>query len=315
MSRRTMCAVGVLLLLLTACTAAPAPTPPGGRLRVVATFSVLGEFVARVAGDRADVRVLAPAGSDAHEYEPAPSDAARVADADVLFEVGLGFESWLDALYTSSGSRAKRVATTAGITLREAQEHAADAHDAHDAHDDHGEHDPHVWQDVRNAIAMVRSIEAALATADPAHAADYRTNATQYVAELEALDAEIVSAMQAIPADERRVVTSHDALGYFGARYGLVIVGNVIDSISTEAGEPSAQEIAALIDAIRAERVRAIFPESMSNPQLVERVAREAGVRVGVPLFTDALSESGGPHASYAQAMRANLRAIAEAVK
>jgi zinc/manganese transport system substrate-binding protein len=309
MSKRVAFAAGIFLLVFTACKVAPASAPPGGRLRVVATFSVLGEFVARVAGDRADVRVLAPAGSDAHEYEPAPSDAARVADADVLFEVGLGFESWLDALYASSDSRAKRVVTTAGIALRQAQEHAADAHD------DHGEHDPHVWQDVRNAIAMVRSIEAALIVADPAYAADYRTNATQYVAELEALDAEIVSAMQAIPADERRIVTSHDALGYFGARYGLVIVGNVIDSISTEAGEPSAQEIAALIDAIRAERVRAIFPESMSNPQLVERVAREAGVRVGAPLFTDALSEAGGPHASYAKAMRANLDAIAEAVK
>jgi len=306
----------MVLLLATACSAGPAPTPTDGKLRVVATFSVLGEFAARVAGGRADVQVLVPAGGDAHEYEPAPSDAARVADADVLLEVGLGFESWLDGLYSSGRSGAKRVVTSAGVPLRAADGHAAEG-EVHAEDDGHGheEHDPHVWQDVRNAILMVRNIETALIAADPANAAEYRANTARYVDELEALDAEIVAVMQAIPAERRRIVTSHEALGYFGARYGLVIVGAVVGSVSTEAGEPSAQEVAALIDVIRAEQVRAIFPESMSNPRLVERVASEAGVSVGAPLFTDALGEAGGPFTTYTQAMRANAAAIAQAVK
>lgn len=303
-----------LLVGLMFCSAACTAAPSGPRkLRVVATFSVLGDFASRVAGPSADVRVLVPAGADAHEFEPAPSDAARIADADLIVENGLEFETWLNALYASSGSKARRVIASDGVALREG------GHGDHAEHttseEGRVEHDPHVWQDVRSAVRMVRNIADAMASVDAPNAAQYRANADAYVAELEALDAEIAAAIARVPQERRRIVTSHDSLGYFGARYGVEIIGEVIDSLSTEAGEPSAQEIAALIDAIRARNVRAIFPESMSNPSLLQRIADEAGARVGGALFTDALGEPGSGHETYIDAMRTNVSVLTEALK
>lgn len=301
----------VLMFYASACSAAPT----GPRvLRVVATFSVVGDFAKRVAGESAEVRVLVPAGADAHEFEPAPSDAARIADADLIVENGLEFETWLKALYASSGSKARRVVASEGIVLREGDGHHDHAEEA-TSEVGHVEHDPHVWQDVRNAVRMVRNIADAMASVDAPNAVQYRANADAYIAELETLDTEIAAAMARVPQERRRIVTAHDSLGYFGARYGVEIIGEVIDSLSTEAGEPSAQAIAALIDAIRAQNVRAIFPESMSNPSLLQRIADEAGVRVGGALFTDALGEAGSGRETYIDAMRANVNVLTEALK
>lgn len=314
-------------MFLTACGAAAAPTrapvatTASARLKVVATFSILGDFVANVGGDKLDLSVLVPAGGDSHDFEPAPSDAAHIADAALVFENGVEFESWLDALYKSSGSKAGRVIVSDGIELREGGGHhvekaASDAMPkAKEAGRRQGEHDPHVWQDVKNAILMVRNIETALVNADAPNAATYKANAAGYIAKLEALDAEIAQAVEALPRASRKIVTSHDALGYFGGRYGFDIVGDVINGLSTEAGEPSAQEVVKLVDAIKDQGVKAIFPESVTNPKLVERVAVEAGVKVGGELYSDALGEPGSNGATYIDAMRANVKTLLDALK
>ncbi len=330
MTRFRMQWAGALLVvsaLLAACGAtpaartAPAPSNAPAKLKVVATFSILGDFVANVGGDKLDLSVLVPAGGDAHDFEPAPSDAARIADAVLLFENGVEFESWLDALYQSSGSKAARVIVSDGIELYEGGEHhleraASDAMSgAKEAGNKHGEHDPHVWQDVKNAIRMVRNIETALVNADAPNAAVYKANAAAYVAKLEALDAEIVQSVEAVSRAGRKIVTSHDALGYFGERYGFDIVGEVINGLSTEAGEPSAQEIVKLVDSIKSQGVKAIFPESITNPKLVERVAVEAGVKIGGHLYSDALGEPGSSGATYIDAMRANVKTLMDALK
>ncbi len=324
--RRAGAALGISMLL-TACGAAAAPTrapvatTAPARLKVVATFSILGDFVANVGGDKLDLSVLVPAGGDAHDFEPAPSDAARIADAALVFENGVEFESWLDTLYKSSGSKAGRVIVSDGIELHEGGGHhvekaASDATpEAKEAGREQGGHDPHVWQDVKNAIRMVRNIESALANADAPNAATYKANAAAYIAKLEALDAEIAQAAEALPRASRKIVTSHDALGYFGERYGFDIVGEVINGLSTEAGEPSAQEVVKLVDAIKAQGVKAIFPESVTNPKLVERVAVEAGVKVGGELYSDALGEPGSNGATYIDAMRANVKTLLDALK
>ncbi len=315
-----------IFMVLAACGGAPAATPvpattAPARLKVVATFSILGDFVANVGGDKLNLSVLVPAGGDAHDFEPAPSDAARIADAALLFENGVEFESWLDALYKASGSKAGRVIVSDGIELRASGEHLAEqaaSHatpDAKEAGHTQGEHDPHVWQDVKNAIRMVRNIETALVIADAPNAGVYKANAAAYIAKLEALDAEIVQAVEALPSAGRKIVTSHDALGYFGERYGFDIVGEVIGGLSTEAGEPSAQEVVKLVDAIEAQGVKAIFPESVTNPKLVERVAVEAGVKVGGELYTDALGEPGSSGATYIDAMRTNVKTLLDALK
>lgn len=310
--------LAALMMAASACGTTPTQTGTK-RLRVVATFSVLGDFAARVAGSTAEVVVIVPAGADAHEFEPAPSDAARVADADLIVENGVEFETWLDALYGSSGSKARRVIASEGIALRESSEHHESGATAEEKHSEdehaHGEHDPHVWQDVRNAIQMVRNVAEGMASVDSVNAAQYRANADAYIAELQKLDAEIEASIAQIPQENRRIVTTHDSLGYFGARYGVEIVGEVIDSLSTEAGEPSAQEIAALIDAIREKRVRAIFSESITNPQLVQRIADESGARIGGDLFTDALGGAGSGREAYVDAMRANLTMLTAALR
>lgn len=289
------------LVLLSACAGAPTAPRPAAKLKVVATFSVIGDFAATVGGDEIELSLLVPAGGDAHEFEPAPTDAAHIADAALLFENGVGLESWLDPLYASSRSKAARVIVSAGITLR--------------GDEAPGGRDPHVWQDVTNAIVMVGNIERALISADPPNAAAYRANAVAYVARLQALDEEIAQAAETVPRERRKIVTSHDALGYFGARYGFEIVGEVINSLSTETGEPSAQEIVKLVDAIKAQQVKAIFLESMTSPKLVERVAAEAEVKIGGTLYTDALGEAGSGGATYIDAMRSNINTLIDALK
>lgn len=303
-------------------TDAPQPTaPPPANLKVVATFSIIADFATQVGGDKIDLNVLVPAGSDAHDFEPAPSDAAKIADAAVILENGVDYESWLDALYTASGSKATRVVLADGITLREGGEHREATHTADETATGTPEaqagreHDPHVWQDVKNAVVMVKNIEAALSKADALNAEAYKANAAAYIARLEALDQEVADAIAALPEANRKIVTSHDALGYFGARYGVEIVGEVIDSLSTEAGEPSAQEIVKLVEAIKSQDVKAIFPESVTNPKLVERVAQEAGVVVGGELYTDALGKPGSAGGTYIDAMRHNVKILTNALK
>ncbi len=314
-------------------TVAPdeAPAAAGDKLKVLATFSILADLVQNVAANKVELVTLVGPGTDLHDYEPTPADTAKVADAQLIFENGLAFESWLDQLYEASGSRAKRIVLSEGIDPRpfehahdedeheheEGKGEAAHGHEeekaAGHAHE-HGEFDPHVWQDVRNAIQMVRNIAQALQEADPANADVYAANAEAYIARLEALDEEIVGLVEQVPESRRKLVTSHEALGYFADRYGFALVGTILGTMSTEAREPSAQDFANLVEAIKAEGVTVIFLENVTNPQMVDRIAKEAGVVVGPALFTDALGEPGSPGATYIDMMRHNVRAIVEAL-
>jgi ABC-type Zn uptake system ZnuABC Zn-binding protein ZnuA len=349
--------IGALLVLLVGAVQGSAPagaqTPAGGeRPTVVASFSVLGDLVQNVAGDAIEVQTLVGAGADAHTFEPSPADVATIGEADLVFENGLEFETWLDDIYESSGSQATRVVVSEGLDLlpageegheedghegeaadehaddgspaaeaegdeHEEDEHAAEGTPGAEAHEDehgHGEFDPHVWHDVTNAIAMVETIRDALVAADPAAAAVYEENAAAYVAELEELDADVAEQVETLPEERRRLVTSHDTFGYFARRYGFEVVGTALGSVSTEVGDPSAGDIAALVEEIREAGVPAIFAENVQNPDLMESIAAEAGVELAPTLYTDALGEPGSEGDTYVGMIRHNVDTIVSAL-
>src|SRR5829696_7072512 len=245
-----------------------AQTPStGDPLQVVASFSILGDLVKNVGGDAVEVTTLIGPGVDAHTYDPAPSDLVVLSKAYVIFENGLGFEPWLDRFFASAQPSGARVVVTEGITPREAG--AGDAHEGEaqleedgDAHE-HGQFDPHVWHDVANVIIMVGNIRDALVAADPARAEWYKANAAAYIAKLEALDASVREQVGTLPPERRKLVTSHDTFGYFAAAYGFDIIGTALGSISTEAGDPSARDIATLVTEIQEAGVPAIFAENV----------------------------------------------------
>lgn len=294
-----LCAV-----LVAACgggTGADPARPTGDRLRVVATFSILGDVVANVGSDRVALTTLVGPDGDAHVYEPTPQDAAAIANAAVVFENGLGFEAWLDELVEGSGTTAVRVVTTDGIEAGVLVEDGVE------------EQDPHVWQDVQNEIVVAEHVRDALVAADPDGKDAYEANAAAYIDELEALDAEIEERVASLPAERRKLVTTHDAFGYFARRYGFEIVGTALP-VSTEAADPAAGDVAALVDRIRAAGVPAIFAENIENQALLERVASDAGVALGQDLYSDALGPAGSPGETYLGMMRANSDAIVGAL-
>jgi zinc/manganese transport system substrate-binding protein len=248
-------------------------------LQVISTFSILGDLVQNVGGDRIAHRTLIGPNGDPHTYEPTPSDARAIGGADVILEIGINFEPWLNGLYRSSRSGAVRYPVTENVPL------IASPETGHR----HGEWDPHVWQDVANVVAMTYTIRDVLVWLDPANAGYYSLNAAVYVQYLWQLDAWIYDYVAWIPSDRRVLVTGHNNMEYFAARYGFAVLGSAVGSISTEA-EPSARNIASLANAIRAWGVPAVFPENISNPRVMQRLANEAGVALAPPLITDALT-------------------------
>jgi ABC-type Zn uptake system ZnuABC Zn-binding protein ZnuA len=310
MHRRKLLAAATWLLaflaLLSACGRADtAVSPAAQKLNIVVTFSILGDLVQNVGGDRVAVRTLVGPGGDAHTFEPSPADGVALAEADVVFENGLQFEPWFGELYASSGSKATRVVVTERIEPIKALE---------EDEREQGEFDPHVWSDAGNAIRMVEAIRDALTQADSAHADVYTANAQQYLAALKALDEFIVAETNKLPAERRKLVTGHDTLGYFAKRYGYEIAGTALGSISTETADPSAGELAELVEQIKAAGVPAIFAENVHNPDLMGRIASEAGVRLGPSLYTDALGEPGSDGDTYIRLMRYNVTAIVTAL-
>jgi len=288
-----------LLLGLTACSSRDSSVARSGKPIVVATFSVLGDLVKIVAGDSVEVVTLVGPDGDAHTFEPTPKDGVSLAEADVIFENGVGFEAWLDKLYSSSKSKAKRVVVSEGLRLRTLE----------------NEHDPHLWHDVKNAIHMVGVIRDKLAEADPPNADKYRANAAAYLDRLNTLDAWVVEKVGTLPKAKRKLVTSHDTFGYFADRYGFEVVGSGLESVSTEASDPSPAAFAKLVGEIKAAKVPAIFAENVHNPKLMERLAKEAGVKVAPPLFTDALGKPGSEGDTYEKMMRYNVSTIMDALK
>ncbi|MBM3995020.1 MAG: metal ABC transporter substrate-binding protein [Planctomycetes bacterium] len=282
-----------------------------GRVRVVATYSILGDLVQNVAGDSAEVTTLVGPDCDAHTFEPTPKDGVSLAEADIVFENGVNFEGWLDKLHKSSKSKAKRIVVTEGLQLRGGEcNHAHKPGEKHEHEDD-----PHVWHDVKNAIHMVSVIRDQLAEADPPSAETYKANATAYLAKLKALDAWVVEKVTSVPKQNRKLVTSHDTFGYFAERHGFEIVGTMLTSVSTEASDPSPATFARLVESVKAAKVPAIFAENVHNPKLMERLGKEAGVRLAQPLFTDALGKPGSEGATYEKMVRHNVTIIVEALK
>ncbi|GLS05487.1 metal ABC transporter substrate-binding protein [Chitiniphilus shinanonensis] len=290
--------------------AAAAVASAADRLPVVASFSILGDLVAQVGGERVSVTTLVGPDQDAHVFQPRPSDARTVAGARLLVVNGLGFEGWLDRLAASSGFRGTQVVLSQGIKPRR-MAHDHDDHAAHDHDHDHGGIDPHAWQDPRNVVLYVNNLVRALSQADPAGAAVYRRNGDHYVAQLLELDRWAAAQFAKVPQPRRKVITSHDAFGYLAQRYDIRFLAP--QGVSTEA-EPSARDVAALIRQIKAERISAVFVENMSNPRTLQLLGSEAGVKPGPRLYADALSVRSGPAGSYLEMMRYNVRTIVAAL-
>jgi zinc/manganese transport system substrate-binding protein len=297
--------IAILGLMAVAGTAlAQSPAQP---IRVVATFTILADLAREVAGDLGQVTSLVPADGDAHTWQPNPTDARTLAAAQLVVRNGLGFEGrGFERLFRSSGYRGPIVDATTGITVR-----APPLRDRH-GHSGGQGNDPHAWQSVRNAQIYVRNLAAGLAGVDPANAAAYRANAERYLRRLDELDAWARAQIGAVPEAKRLVITNHDAFGYFGAEYGVTFIA--AQGLSAES-EATAAGVARVIRQARQQNVRAIFLENMSNPRLIEQIAREIGAPVGGRLYSDALSPPGGGAPSYEAMIRHNVRALVEGMQ
>jgi len=269
------------------------------KIPVVATFSILSDLVKNVGGDRIEITTLVGPNSDTHVYAPTPADAKKVAGAKVVFVNGLGYEGWMTRLVKASGSKAPSVVASKGVKSRKMEEEGRQVTD------------PHAWQSIGNAKIYVTNIRDGLIAADPASKRAYEANASAYLAKLDALETEVKDAISKIPADRRRLITSHDAFGYFGATYGIEFIAPA--GVSTEAAV-SAKDVARIISQIRTQKVPAVFMENISDPRMMEQIAKESGAKIGGSLFSDALSDEKGPAATYIDMMRNNIRELRTAL-
>ncbi len=306
-SARRSQAAGICLALACLAAALAFPRRPAAAepVPVVASFSILGDITRQIAGSAAQVKTLVGPDADAHVFQPTPADARAVGEAKLLVSNGLGFDRWIDRLAKSSKTKAVQVVATKGLTPLKAKETHTHGHD-------HGSVDPHAWHDLRLIETYAANIAQGLIQVAPGSRAGIEARAADYTRQALALDADIRSRLQAIPADKRRVITSHDAFAYFGAAYGVTF--RSAQGLSTD-GEPSARQVAGLIRQIRTERTKAIFVENMNDPRLVEQVAKEAGATVGGKLYSDALSAPGGEAATYLDLMRRNADRLIAAMQ
>jgi ABC-type Zn uptake system ZnuABC Zn-binding protein ZnuA len=281
-----------------------------GGITVVATTTQAADLARAVAGDRSEVTGLLPANADPHDYEVRPDDIKTLADADVVIRSGADLDAWLADAIESSGSDARELVLIDEVDTIKGhhEDEHADEEEEHAAED---EVDPHWWQDPRNAAKAVAAIEATLVAADPGGAAAYARNAGAYTRRLTALDRAVADCIDQLPPAQRKLVTTHDALGYYADRYGLEVVGAVIPSLSTQA-QASAGEVTELVDTIKREQVKAIFAESSVNPKLERVVADQAGAEIGTALWADTLGPDGSDGDTYLKSIAANTRAIAD---
>lgn len=312
-----------LMLPGGAAMAIPENAPP---IEVVASFSVLGDMVKEIGGNYVNVSTIVGPNADAHTFEPAPQALQTLGDAQVLVSNGLGFEAWLPRLISSSGFSGMHIVASEGARLRTFQgnevdsdvlkeavkaseDKESDSHDpttgqGHEHGHEHGHHhehhpgdvDPHAWQDLQNGMVYAQNIADGLSLADPARAPHYQRRVKKYLATMQKLDAEVKTALSAIPEAQRKAVTAHDAFGYFGDAYGVTFIPL---AALGESAEPSARDMAAIIDRIRQEERIGVFPEKISNSKLIEQLGREAGILVGGALYSDALDKSDEPAGTY----------------
>lgn len=307
------------------------PAQAADKIKVVATFSVLGDLATEIGGDHVEVRTLVGPNGDAHTFEPSPADAKAMGGAAVLVENGLGLEGWLARLIKVSGFKGETVIATEGVkpiawTGAEEEEghdhdkpeakaeagHDQDGHD-HAAHEGHSHSvDPHAWQNPLNGVLYVQNIVAGLSAADPENAADYKAKGEELATALMAIDANFKAEFAKVPADRRKVVTSHDAFGYFADAYGIQFVAP--EGVSTES-EASAADVAKIIRQIKAEKIQSLFAENITDPRLLNQIARETGVTIGGELFSDALSPPDGPAPTYLKMFENNGAKLLAAMK
>lgn len=317
------------------------PQAHAQELQVVSTFSIISDFARNVGGERIKLTTLVPPNGDTHSYEPKPTDAVAMGQADVVLANGLHLEGFLDRLVQASGAKAPVIALTQGVELlrntEEDHDHTDHDHDGHDhdhEHDEHGhakeqagshdhdhaddhahhhhhgEYDPHAWQSVANARVYVNNIAQAFCAADAGGCPSYQANAKSYDEKLQTLDAELKAMVAQIPASQRTIITSHDAFGYLGHEYGLQFLAP--QGVST-GSDASAAGVASLIQQIKDQQASAIFIENISNPRLVQQIAQETGMKIGGELYSDALSTADGPASTYIDMMRHNVSTIRDA--
>lgn len=303
----------LVLLLLLVLSAGPAAAQQ--KLKVIASFSILADIVGQVGGEKVQVTTLVPAMGDAHVYQPSPSDARAVAGADVLVSNGLNFETWLDRLVAATGFKGRRIVAADGIRPRQMSGHS---HDHGSGGHDHGggkggiEDDPHVWHDLPRMQIYVNNIVEGLAAADPANADYYRQRGNAYRAELKALDDWAQAAFAALPRAYRKAITQHDAFGYLADRYEIDFLA---PQGATTESEASADAVGKLIRQIKRQRVQAVFFENVVNPRLIEQIAKDAKVRIGGRLYSDALSPPGGEADSFIKMYRLNVERLVAAMR
>ncbi|MGC2410186.1 MAG: metal ABC transporter substrate-binding protein [Methyloceanibacter sp.] len=269
------------------------------KIKAIASFSILGDMVSQVGGDRVDVIALVGPDGDAHVYEPTPADAKNLAVANILFVNGLGFEGWMDRLEKSSGFKGKVVVASTGVTPRQMVE------------DEKKITDPHAWQSLANGKLYVANMRDGLIAVDPEGKAIYETNAAKYLDEIVKEETVVKETLAKLPEERRKIITSHDAFGYFGAAYGLEVIAP--EGVSTES-EASAKDVAKIIRQIKAEKVPAVFMENITDHRLLDQIAKETGAKIGGTLYTDALSQPSGPAGTYLDMFRNNIETLSEAL-
>jgi len=294
--RRLIGAILVAAALGAGCTTTRVTSTAPAQITVVATTTQMQDLVRHVGGSHVHLVGILEPNVDPHDFEPSPATAVALSGAKLIVESGVGLDAWAARLMNGAGVDARVFVASAGLPLRPGTP-------------DDPAGDPHWWHDPTLFETAATKLGAELAAVDPAHAAAYRANAARYVTALRRMDAANRALIATVPPGRRKLVTNHDAFGYFAAHYGITVVGSVIPSLST-ASEPSAQQVAALIRRIRSQHVPAVFTESSLNPSLEQQIAREAGVRVYANLYGDTLGPAGSPGATYIGMERWNMRAM-----
>ena len=292
------------VMIVAALTAAAMASPARAqtKMNVVATISILGDFAKNVGGDRVAVTALVGPGGDAHVYSPTPTDVRTLSDAKLVIVNGLGLEGWMARLVKAAASKAPTVVATKGVKPRKMEDEHKPGRMVTD---------PHAWQSIANAKIYVADIRDGLIKADPAGKSTYEANAKAYLAKLDDLEKEVKAAIDTIPAGRRRIITTHDAFGYFGEAYGMEFISP--EGVSTES-EASAKDVAKIIKQIKEQKIPAVFLENVSDPRLMEQIAKESGAKIGGTLFSDALSDDKGPAPTYVDMMHNNIRQFTAAL-
>jgi zinc/manganese transport system substrate-binding protein len=307
MRRVVLIAAAALALVLP--QAAGAQDKVQEKIKVLASFSILGDLVREVGGERVEVSTLVGPNADMHGFQPTPAHARAVAAAQLVVINGLGFEGWADRLVKSANYKGARLVASKGVKALSAE---TDGHGHNHKHKHSDRYDPHAWQEIANVKIYVANIRDALIGVDPAGKATYERNAAGYLLKLDALETEIRQLFAGLSEKERRVITSHDAFHYFGDAYGIEFLAAQAAGGDTQ---PSARDVALLIQQIRKQGVKAVFVENISDPRIVQQIAKETGAKIGGTLYSDALSEANGPAATYLDMMRHNAKTIAAALR